>query len=170
MKQRLIVVGGDAAGMSAASAARRRLGPNELEIVAFERGGYTSYSACGIPYFVGKDVPDATDLIARTPEEFRRNHDIDARTGHEVLEVDLDRRAVLVREPAGGREVWEGFDQLMIATGAVPVRRALPGIRARGIHGAQTLDDWDRTAGGAGAGSSEACGGRRRRLHRPGTR
>ena len=53
MRERLLVVGGDAAGMSAASQARRRRDPEDLEIVAFERGRYTSYSACGIPYLVG---------------------------------------------------------------------------------------------------------------------
>jgi NADPH-dependent 2,4-dienoyl-CoA reductase/sulfur reductase-like enzyme len=59
--QRLLVVGGDAAGMSAASQPRRRRGPDELEIVAFERGRYTSYSACGIPYLVGGVVADRGD-------------------------------------------------------------------------------------------------------------
>ena len=59
MAQRLIVIGGDAAGMSAASAARRQLPRGQLEIVAFERGHYTSYSACGIPYFIGKDDAEA---------------------------------------------------------------------------------------------------------------
>jgi len=66
MTERLVVVGGDAAGMSAASAARRERGPDELAIVAFERGNYTSYSACGIPYFIGNLVPDLDALIART--------------------------------------------------------------------------------------------------------
>ena len=80
MAQRLIVIGGDAAGMSAASAARRQLPQDQLEIVAFERGHYTSYSACGIPYFIGKDVADTTELIARTPQQFRDHHAIDART------------------------------------------------------------------------------------------
>ncbi len=69
MRQRLVVVGGDAAAMSAASAARRLRGPDDLEIVAFERGSYTSYSACGIPYFIGNDVGDLDALIARTPEK-----------------------------------------------------------------------------------------------------
>lgn len=141
MTQRLIVIGGDAAGMSAASAARRELSPEKLEIVAFERGNYTSYSACGIPYFIGKDVAEVSELIARTPQQFRDHHDIDARTGHEVLEIDLHRRAVLVHNLAAGRKTWEGFDQLMVATGAVPFRPPLPGIDARGIHGVQTLDD-----------------------------
>jgi NADPH-dependent 2,4-dienoyl-CoA reductase/sulfur reductase-like enzyme len=141
MTERLVVIGGDAAGMSAASAARRGRGPKDLEIIAYERGHYTSYSACGIPYFIGKDIAEADALIARTPEEFSRNHQIDARTGHAVLSIDLDRRAVLVRDLRDGAEAWEGFDQLMIGTGAVPIRPSLPGIDAKGIFGVQTLDD-----------------------------
>ena len=58
-----------------------------------------------------------------------------------VLEIDLHRRAVLVRDLTAGREAWEGFDQLMVATGATPARPPLPGIDAAGIHGVQTLDD-----------------------------
>ncbi|MGI8947306.1 MAG: NAD(P)/FAD-dependent oxidoreductase, partial [Ornithinimicrobium sp.] len=141
MRQRLVVVGGDAAGMSAASAARRLRGPDDLEIVAFERGSYTSYSACGIPYFIGNVVEDLDALIARTPEQFVHDHAIDARVRHEVMTIDLDRRAVLARDLATGEETWEAFDQLMIATGAVPIRPPLPGIDAAGIFGVQTLDD-----------------------------
>ncbi len=80
MGERLLVVGGDAAGMSAASQARWR-GPEDLEIVAFERGNFVSYSACGIPYFVGGIVDDGDRLIARTPETFRDAHRIDVRCG-----------------------------------------------------------------------------------------
>lgn len=65
--ERLVVVGGDAAGMSAASQARRLRGPEELSIVAFERGDFTSYSACGIPYWVSGDVEGPEALVARTP-------------------------------------------------------------------------------------------------------
>jgi len=141
MRQRLVVVGGDAAAMSAASAARRLRGPDDLEIVAFERGSYTSYSACGIPYFIGNVVGDLDALIARTPEQFVHDHAIEARVRHEVMAIDLDRRAVRARDLATGDETWEAFDQLMIATGAVPTRPPLPGIDAAGIFGVQTLDD-----------------------------
>ncbi|WP_026533753.1 FAD-dependent oxidoreductase [Arthrobacter sp. H14] len=141
MTQRLVVIGADAAGMSAASAARRERDADELEIIAFDQGNYTSYSACGIPYFIGRDVDEVTELIARTPDEFARNHHIEARIRHDVLNIDLDRRAVLVRARHTGAEAWEGFDQLMIATGATPVRPALPGADAAGIYGVQTLDD-----------------------------
>ena len=137
--RRLVVIGGDAAGMSAASQARRRRGPDELEIVAFERGSHTSYSACGIPYFIGGVVQDFDSLIVRRPDEFRRQN-IDARTGHEVEEVDLDRGAVKVRSAGTGAR-WEGFDQLVVASGAVPVRPDLPGAGARNIFGVQVLED-----------------------------
>src|ERR687895_1578124 len=87
-RERLVVIGGDAAGMSAASQARRLKSPEELEIVAFERGHFTSYSACGIPYWVGGDVPDRDQLIARTAEEHRARG-IDLRLRTEVTEIDV---------------------------------------------------------------------------------
>jgi NADPH-dependent 2,4-dienoyl-CoA reductase/sulfur reductase-like enzyme len=141
MSERLVVVGGDAAGMSAASQARRRRTPDDLEITAFERGNYTSYSACGIPYFVGGVVDDLQSLITRRPETFRDKLAIDARIRHDVTEIDLDRRAVRVRDLADGGQRWEGFDQLVIATGAVPARPPIPGVDAAGIYGVQILDD-----------------------------
>jgi NADPH-dependent 2,4-dienoyl-CoA reductase/sulfur reductase-like enzyme len=141
MGERLVVIGGDAAGMSAASAARRLRGPDELEIVAFEAGHYTSYSACGIPYFIGDVVSDVDALVARTPQQFARHHGIDARIRHEVTEIDIDRGAVRVRGLDEGTETWEGFDRLMVATGARPIRPDLPGIDAHGILGVQTLED-----------------------------
>lgn len=141
MPDRLLVVGGDAAGMSAASQARRRRSVDQLEIIAFERGNHTSYSACGIPYLVGGLVGELDDLVVRTPEVFRDRFDIDARTGHEVVAIDPDERAVTVRRLDNDSEYRETYDHLVIATGAEPVRPSLPGIDARGIHGVQTLDD-----------------------------
>jgi NADPH-dependent 2,4-dienoyl-CoA reductase/sulfur reductase-like enzyme len=139
--ERLVVVGGDAGGMTAASQARRRVpDPADLEIMAFERDEFTSYSACGIPYFVGDVVHEYEELIARSPEEHRRRG-IDVRTRHEVIAVDLDRRVVRVRDTDGGRETDHGFDQLVLGTGAVPVRPKLDGIDAEGVFGVQTLAD-----------------------------
>ncbi|MFD9544493.1 FAD-dependent oxidoreductase [Streptomyces sp. NPDC060022] len=138
--ERLVVIGGDAAGMSAASQARRLKGPDELGIVAFERGHFTSYSACGIPYWVGGDVDKRDDLIARTPEEHRARS-IDLRTRTEVTEIDVAGRRVRALDRESGETYWTGFDKLVIATGARPVRPGLPGMDAPGVHGVQTLDD-----------------------------
>ncbi|MDQ0716996.1 NADPH-dependent 2,4-dienoyl-CoA reductase/sulfur reductase-like enzyme [Streptomyces luteogriseus] len=139
-RERLVVIGGDAAGMSAASQARRLKGPDELEIVAFERGHFTSYSACGIPYWVGGDVTDRDRLIARTPEEHRAR-DIDLRLRTEVTELDLDGQRVRARDVESGEESWTSYDKLVIATGARPIRPDMPGADAAGVHGVQTLDD-----------------------------
>ncbi|WP_330241239.1 FAD-dependent oxidoreductase [Streptomyces sp. NBC_00525] len=138
--ERLVVIGGDAAGMSAASRARRLRGPDELSITAFERGHFTSYSACGIPYWVSGDVADREELIARTPEEHRAR-DIDLRTRTEVTEIDVAGRRVRALDRESGEAYWTGYDKLVIATGARPVRPALPGMDAPGVHGVQTLDD-----------------------------
>ncbi|QYG91675.1 FAD-dependent oxidoreductase [Iamia sp. SCSIO 61187] len=139
MPERLVVIGGDAAGMAAASQARR-LNPN-LDIVDLERGTRTSYSACGIPYLVAGDVASPDDLVARTPEEFRREHRIDVRMRHEAMAVDLDARTVEVRSLDHDRTFRLGFDQLMFGTGARPIRPALPGIDGAQVRGVQTLDD-----------------------------
>ncbi|MFI5638352.1 FAD-dependent oxidoreductase [Streptomyces goshikiensis] len=141
--ERLVVVGGDAAGMSAASQARRMKGPAELEIVAFERGHFTSYSACGIPYWIGGQVAGPDDLIARTPDEHRARG-IDLRTRTEVVELDVAGQRVRARDLDSGAESWTGYDRLVLATGARPVRPRLPGIGAHGVHGVQTLDDGRR--------------------------
>ncbi|GGT97984.1 FAD-dependent oxidoreductase [Streptomyces lateritius] len=140
MSERLVVIGGDAAGMSAASQARRLKKPGELEIVAFERGHFASFSACGIPYWVGGDVAERDELIARTPEE-HRERDIDLRMRTEVTELDVDGQRVRTRDLESGEEAWTGYDKLVIATGARPLRPPLPGIDAPGVHGVQTLDD-----------------------------
>jgi len=138
MKERLLVIGGDAAGMAAAAQVRRRTGA--LEIVALEKGTRTSYSACGIPYLVSGAVHDIGDLVARTPEEFRRAR-IDVRTEHEVAGIDLEARKAEVHNLAHHRGFHLGFDLLLVATGAEPARPELPGADLPHVHGVQTLDD-----------------------------
>src|SRR5689334_20141737 len=138
--RRLVVIGGDAAGMSAASQARRRRGPDELGIVAFERGRYTSYSACGIPYWISGTVAHVEQLIARAPEKHREGG-IDVRTRTEVIGIDLAARTVRARDLDAGREYDEPFDDLVYAAGSVPLRPPIPGIDAPGVYGVQTLDD-----------------------------
>jgi NADPH-dependent 2,4-dienoyl-CoA reductase/sulfur reductase-like enzyme len=140
MPGRLVVIGGDAGGMAAATNARRR--DPDLEIVALEMGRWTSYSACGIPYLVGGVVTGGVDtLVARSPQEFRSDHRIDVRLRHEATEIDLAAGKVEVRNHEHGRTVVLGFDRLHIGTGARPLRPDLPGIDLTFVHGVQTLGD-----------------------------
>jgi NADPH-dependent 2,4-dienoyl-CoA reductase/sulfur reductase-like enzyme len=138
--ERLVVIGGDAAGMSAASQARRLRGPDELEILAFERGHFTSYAACGIPYWIAGMIDERDRLVARRPEVFREKQHIDVRTRHEVVGIDTDARCVTVRDLDAGEEQQHGYDQLLVATGATPIRPPVPGMDADGVFGVQTLD------------------------------
>lgn len=140
MTRRLIVIGGDAAGMSAAAQARRMAKPAELEILAFERGRHTSYAACGLPYLVGGFVEDAERLVARSPEEHRARG-IDVRIRHEVLAIDPKARTVTVRDLDAGSERTERYDELLIATGASGVMPPWPGADAKGVLQLRTLDD-----------------------------
>ena len=134
MSQRVVVIGGDAAGMTAASALRRKL-PKDHEVVVLERGSWTSYSACGIPYWISGDVESAEALVARSVEAHLANG-IDVRMGVEVTAIDPKAHSVSIR---GGVDL--SYDRLVIATGAEPVRPDLPGIDGKGIYGVQTLDD-----------------------------
>lgn len=141
MGDRLLVIGGDGAGMSAAAQARRR--QPELEIVALEMGRWTSYSACGIPYLVGGALDGINDLVARSPDEFRAMR-IDVRTEHEVVGLDLPSRKAEVHNRAHGRTFQLGFDLLHIATGSRPRRPDIPGLDLPHVHGVQTLADATR--------------------------
>jgi NADPH-dependent 2,4-dienoyl-CoA reductase/sulfur reductase-like enzyme len=138
MSERLVVIGGDAAGGSAASQARKRR--PDLDVVMFERGRATSYSACGIPYWISGAVEEEASLVARTPEQHRAAG-IDVRMRTEVVGIDLDRQVVHWRELDGGGKGTEPYDDLVYATGSVPMRPPVPGIDADGVYGVQVLDD-----------------------------
>jgi len=136
--KRLVIIGGVAAGMSAAARARR-LDP-ELEIVAYERTGYVSYGSCGLPYLISGVVPEASTLIARTPEQFARQG-IETHTHHEVTAIDTGQQTVRVRDLEEGRESSVGYDRLVIATGGSAIRPPLPGIDLEGVFNLRNLED-----------------------------
>ncbi|MGY1601242.1 FAD-dependent oxidoreductase [Geodermatophilus sp. SYSU D00815] len=153
-EKRLVVIGGDAAGLSAAAQARRLRGPDELEILVLEQGPEASYSACGIPYWVGGVVADRDALIARTPADLAAQG-ITLRTGTRADAVDLDAGTVT----AGGRRI--GFDALVVATGGRPLRPDVPGLDADGVLGVHRLSDGAaiRAAVAAGARRAVVLGG-----------
>ncbi|MCJ7755486.1 MAG: FAD-dependent oxidoreductase [Thermoanaerobaculales bacterium] len=140
MTRRLVIIGGDAAGMSAAAQARRMKTVDELEIVAFERTSRTSYAACGLPYLIGGIVTSPDSLIARTPEQ-HRTKGIDVRTHHEVTAIDVKGSAVTVRDLDSGLESTVHYDELLIGTGASGISPRWPGIDAKGVLQLRTLDD-----------------------------
>lgn len=140
MTRKLVIIGGDAAGMSAAAQARRLASCDELEIVAFERGVRTSYAACGLPYLIGGLVETPDRLVARTPEQHRAKG-IDIRIRHEVTAIDTKASMVTVRDLDKGLDAVEHFDELLIATGATGIAPQWSGIAAEGVLQLRTLDD-----------------------------
>ncbi len=155
MARRLVIIGGDAAGMSAASQARRMKSADELAIVAFERSSRTSYAACGLPYLVGGFVKSADSLVARTPEQHRAKG-IDVRTRHEVIAIDAKASTVSVRDLDTGRESALHYDELLIGTGAAGISPPWPGIDAQGVLQLRTLDDAAEVERLLGAGARRA--------------
>lgn len=133
------MIGGDAGGMSAASTAARR--DPELEVVVIERGVRTSYAACGIPYVVGGELDDLERLVVRSPQQFRDKQGFDVRMRHEAVAIDIGSSSVEVRDLDGGTTSAVPYDELLIATGARPMKPPIPGIDGAGIHTVQTLGD-----------------------------
>lgn len=132
-----VVIGGDAAGMSAASKAKRD--NPELDVVVFEQGKWVSYGACGLPYYVKGEIQSLEELVSVTPEEFREERDIDLRTGHEVIEIDPDERVVVAR--SADNEVIQEYDALLIATGAEAVTPAINGLDREGVYTLGSMSD-----------------------------
>jgi NADPH-dependent 2,4-dienoyl-CoA reductase/sulfur reductase-like enzyme len=130
----LLVIGGVAAGMSAASRARK-INPR-LEIIVLEKGPFVSYGTCGLPYYVAGRVRRPEELIVYTPEFFRRERNIDVRTGHEAVEILRGQKRVRALR-RGSDEIVFGYDKLVICTGAAPARIAqaaeIPGSDAENV-------------------------------------
>ena len=117
MSERLIVIGGCAAGMSAASKARR-LNP-DLEVVVYEKTGFVSYASCGLPYYVSGIISDHNKLVVRTPAQFAKQN-IEVQLHHKVTEVEAENRRVRVTDLEDGHSWYESYDRLLIATGGGP--------------------------------------------------
>lgn len=133
----LVVIGGVAAGLSAAARARRT--DPRLEIVVLEKGPVISYGACGLPYFVEGRVRETSELIAYTPEYFRKERQIDVRTGAHVVAISHPRREVLLE--SGARVHYE---RLVIATGGRGDRSGIAGAQQPHVFTLHTLGDATR--------------------------
>ncbi|MGW8429674.1 FAD-dependent oxidoreductase [Curtobacterium citreum] len=137
---RTIIIGGVAAGMSAAARLRRL--DEARQITVFERGAYVSFANCGLPYHVGGVIPERSSLLLQTPESLASRFALEVHVHHEVVAIDTAARTVTVRDLVTGAERSEAYDDLVIATGAT----ASPGPSAGHVptHTLRSVEDVDR--------------------------
>jgi len=139
MTDTFVIVGGDAAGMSAASKAKRE--NPEMDVIVFEKGEWVSYAACGMPYYLKGEVETLDDLVAVRPEQFREERDVDLRTGHEVVDVDADSETVTVE--GDGERFEQPYDHLLVATGATAIEPPFDGLDLDGVFTLHDMDEAD---------------------------
>jgi NADPH-dependent 2,4-dienoyl-CoA reductase/sulfur reductase-like enzyme/rhodanese-related sulfurtransferase len=139
---KLLIVGGVAAGASAAARARRL--SETAEIILMERGGDVSFANCGLPYYVGGRITERGKLLVASAEMLRRRFRLDVRTRSSVERIDRAARRVLVRDLATDRLYEESYDKLILAPGAAPLRPSIPGVDLPGVLTLRNLDDVDR--------------------------
>jgi NADPH-dependent 2,4-dienoyl-CoA reductase/sulfur reductase-like enzyme len=137
MDETFVVIGGDAAGMSAASKAKRD--EPDLDVVVFEKGEWVSYGACGLPYYIKGEIQSLENLVSITPEEFREERNIDLRTGHEVVDIETSDRTVTARSEDG--ETVQSYDHLLVSTGAAAVTPPIEGIDREGVYTLGSMTD-----------------------------
>lgn len=135
---KFLVIGGDAAGMSAASRAKRN--NPDLDVTVLEKTMDVSYSACGMPYNIADPELDMDVLVVRKAEVFRQKQGINLLTGHTALDIDPVNKKVHGTS-TDGRDFTEDYDKLLIATGASPIVPDLPGMDLPGVFPLKSLED-----------------------------
>ena len=124
--KRVVIVGGVAGGMSAATRLRRL--DNDAEIVVIEKSGHVSYANCGLPYYVGGVIEEEKSLLLQTPDSLHARFRLDVRISSEVLSINRKQKSVLIKEFATGREYDLNYDKLILSPGASPIVPPLPGV------------------------------------------
>ncbi len=139
---RVVIIGGVAGGMSAATRLRRL--DATATITVLERSGHVSFANCGLPYFVGGLIDEEEDLTLQTPEQLFARFRLDARVNTEVIAIDRAAHTVTARSTLDGTESTIGYDKLVLSMGAAPVRPPIPGYdRVRTLR---TVEDAARLA------------------------
>ncbi len=141
-KMKLVIVGGVAAGASAAAKARRC--NEDAEIIMFEKGPHISYATCGLPYYLSGVIRKREHLLVTSPRFFKQRFNVEVRTHHEVQRVDPSAREVLVRNLVTGTAIKEPYDRLVLATGARAIVPPVPGVDLPFVFALKTLEDADR--------------------------
>lgn len=123
---KVVIVGGVAGGMSAATRLRRLR--EDADIVIFEQGPHVSYANCGLPYHIGEVIPEEKDLLLQTPQSLHDRFRLDVRVNSRVTEIDRVNKLVLVNNLQTGEQYSESYDQLVLSTGAKPRMVPIPGL------------------------------------------
>ncbi len=134
-----VVIGGDAAGMSAASKIRRDA--RDAEVIVFEKSPHISYSMCGMPYWIAGEIASQDSLMALTLERARQERGIDVRTLHEVTAINREAHTVTVKRLDTGDEFTQPYAKLLYATGASAARPPIPGLDLPGVFSLRTMTD-----------------------------
>lgn len=142
MANKIIIIGGVAAGASAAAKARRN--DEQAEITVYEMGPYVSFANCGLPYYIGRDIPERSDLFVMTPQRFKERFNINVKVCHEVTGIDKEKKNVTVKDLETGNTFTEAYDKLVIATGGAAIKPPLPGINLRNVFTLFTVPDLDQ--------------------------
>lgn len=137
--RQFVVIGGVAAGMSAASAIKREA--PSASVLVIEKGEFISYSACSLPYYIADLVKEPQQLIVFSPEHIKQERDIDVWTRHEVMAIYPAKNMLAVLDRDTGTEKNLHYDALMLATGGIPISPPLPGIDLPNIFHVRTLTD-----------------------------
>lgn len=135
---KVVIIGGVASGMSAASKLRRM--DQDVEIVVYEKGGTLSYGACGLPYFISDENPDATLMLAKGKEDFEKMN-IQCHLFCEVVKLDVKDKQLLVKNHQTGQIFMDKYDRLVIATGASPIIPPLPNVHLSNIKTLKSYED-----------------------------
>ena len=123
---KVLIVGGVAGGMSAATRLRRL--KEDAEIIVFEQGPHVSYANCGLPYHIGEVIPEEQDLLLQTPKSLHDRFKLDVRVNNRVESIDLANKAVTVSNLETGESYTESYDKLILSTGAKPRMVPIPGL------------------------------------------
>jgi len=140
--RRILIIGGVAAGATAATRCRRE---NEYaRIKIFEKGPYISFSNCGLPFYLGGIVKQRSKLLVTTPEDLLKKYNVEAKPEHEVLKIDRQEKRILVKNLKKLEEFWEPYDKLILATGAAAIIPPLPGVQSMNVFVVKTVPDTDK--------------------------
>lgn len=139
---RIVIVGGVAGGASAATRARRC---NEhAEIILLEKDEFVSFANCGMPYYIGGEIPDRNKLLVATTELLERRFRLDVRTRSEAIRIDRKAKAIIVRKLDDAKEYAQPYDKLILSPGAAPFVPPMDGANANGVFTLRNIADMDR--------------------------